>query len=134
MANIVEIEGIGEANGTKLKEAGAGTLEKLLELGASAKGREDLSAKTGISTKMLLEWVNRADLARVNGVGSEFADLLEAAGVDSVTELAQRNSSNLALRFAELNEERKLVRRIPTPSEIEGWIEQSKTLPKVVTH
>lgn len=134
MANIRDIEGIGDVIATKYEEAGVKTVEKLLEAGASAKGREELAEKTGLSTKQILEHVNRADLARIKGVGSEYADLLEAAGVDSVPELAQRNAANLHAKMAEVNEAKKLVRSLPSESAVEGWVEQAKSLPKVVTH
>lgn len=134
MANIAEIEGIGPAYAAKLADAGVGTLEKLLEIGATAGGRNDLADRTGITANMILEWVNRADLARVKGIGSEFADLLEAAGVDSVPELAQRNAANLAAKLAEINDAKNLVRRVPSESEVAGWIEQAKGLPALVTH
>ena len=134
MANIEEIEGIGGTYGAKLAEAGVKTTEGLLAAAGSKKGREELSGKTGISETHLLEWVNRADLMRVKGVGSEYSDLLEAAGVDSPAELAQRNAANLTAKMAEINEAKNLVRRVPTESEVEGWIESAKTLDKVVTH
>ena len=134
MAKLAEIEGIGEVYAQKLEAAGVSSIEKLLEAGAAKKGREDLSAKTGVSEKLILEWVNRADLARIKGIGSEFADLLEAAGVDTVPELAQRNAENLAAKLAEINEEKKLTRRLPSASEVADWVEQAKKLPRVVTH
>lgn len=134
MANIEDVEGIGPVNAAKLKEAGVGTVEKMLEFGASPAGRADLAAKTGLTNNMILEWVNRADLARVRGVGSEYADLLEAAGVDTVAELAQRNATNLAAKMSEINAAKNLVRRAPTESEVEAWIAHSKELPRVVTY
>ncbi len=134
MAKLNEIEGIGPAYEAKLEAAGVKSVEGLLEAGAGRKGREELAEQTGISEKLILEWVNRADLARVKGIGSEYADLLEAAGVDSVPELARRNGANLTARMAELNGEKSLVRRVPTAKQVEDWIEQSKALPRVVTH
>ncbi|HEY1478763.1 MAG TPA: DUF4332 domain-containing protein [Gaiellales bacterium] len=131
---IEEIEGIGAAHGAKLASAGVQTTEHLLERGASASGRESLAAATGHSTSQLLEWVNHVDLMRIDGVGSEYSDLLEAAGVDSVPELAQRNAANLAAALESTNESKNLVRRVPSESVVAGWISEAKTLPKVVTH
>lgn len=131
---ISDIEGIGEAQALKLSDAGISSVEELLEAGGSANGRKNLAEKTGISESLLLEWVNRADLYRIKGIGSEFSDLLEAAGVDSVPELAQRNAENLYKALGELNEEKNLVRSLPSVSQIEDFIEQAKSLDKVVTH
>jgi predicted flap endonuclease-1-like 5' DNA nuclease len=134
MANIDSIEGVGASYADKLKAAGISTTEALLEKGASAKGREAIVAQTGISDKLILRWVNHADLFRLKGVGAEFAELLEAAGVDTVPELAQRNAANLCQKMATVNEERKLVRKLPTEAQVTGWIAEAKGLPKVVTH
>lgn len=134
MGKITEIEGIGPAFAEKLAAAGIKTTENLLKAGATVKGREDLAAKTGLDKKDILEWVNHADLFRIKGVGSEYADLLEAAGVDTVPELAQRKADNLAKKMEEINAEKKLVRRTPTASMVEDWVAQAKKLPKVVSH
>ena len=134
MTAIADIEGIGPAYAEKLKAAGVDTVEELLAAGAAPAGRDDLAAKTGIGHSLILEWVNHADLYRIKGVGSEYADLLEEAGVDSVPELAQRNAANLTAKMAELNEAKNLVNRAPSESEVEGWISQAKTLDKIVTH
>jgi predicted flap endonuclease-1-like 5' DNA nuclease len=134
MANISDIEGIGDTFAARLKESGITTTESLLEAGGSKDGRASLAQKTGISDTLILKWVNRADLSRINGVGSEYADLLEASGVDSVPELAQRNATNLALRMSEINEAKSLVRRVPTEAETSDWIEQAKALPRAVTY
>lgn len=134
MANIKDIEGIGPAYGEKLEAAGIKTDDALLKEGAGKKGREAIAEKTGISEKMILEWVNRADLARIKGVGSEYADLLEASGVDTVPELAQRNGANLHAKMNEINEAKKLVRSMPSESMVSDWIDQAKKLDRVVTH
>ncbi len=131
---IIEIEGIGKSYAVKLEAAGIKTVEDLLEKGATAKGREKISEKTGISTKLILEWVNKADLMRIKGIGQEYADLLEAAGVDTVPELSRRNPQNLFEKLKEVNEEKKLVRQLPSLKKIENWVEQAKNLPKKVTH
>ena len=113
---------------------GIETVEVLLEQGASAKGRKKLAKETDISAKLILKWVNRADLARIKGVGEEYADLLELAGVDTVPELAQRKPENLHKKMVEINEERSLVRRAPPLSAVEDWVAQAKTLGRVITY
>ncbi len=133
--NIEEIEGIGPVYAAKLGEAGVKTTDDLLEQGASAKGRDTLAEAAGLTAGQILKWVNHADLMRLNGVGSEYADLLEAAGVDSCTELARRNPANLAQTFQELDAARpNTVRRVPGETTVAKWIEEAKTLGKVVTH
>lgn len=134
MKAIADIEGIGPAYAEKLAEAGVKHVETLLEKGASRKGREEIAEATGISDTLILKWVNRADLDRVDGIGSEYADLLEAAGVDSVPELAQRNAANLHAKLTEVNGEKNLVRQMPSESQVAKWVEHAGTLPKVVTH
>lgn len=131
---IEDVEGIGPAWAEKLVAAGVRTTDDLLMAAGSAGGRERLEAATAISSKRLLEWVNHVDLMRINGVGSEFADLLEAAGVDSAAELAQRNAKNLAETFQELDLARNTVRNIPREAVIQGWIDEAKTMEKVVSH
>jgi len=132
---ISEIEGIGPAYAEKLAAAGVSTTDDLLAAGATRAGRAKLEESTGITGKLILEWVNHADLMRISGVGSEYSDLLEAAGVDSPAELAQRNAKNLAQTFQELDAARpNTVRRVPSESVIAGWIDQAKKLPKVVEH
>lgn len=134
MAKLEEVEGIGAAFASKLTDAGVGSLEDLLKKGGSKQGRQGLAQETGISEALILEWVNRADLDRISGIGSEFADLLEAAGVDSVPELAQRNAGALAARLAEVNSAKQLTRRVPTEDMVAGWISQAKSLDRAVTH
>jgi len=132
--NIIDVEGIGPVYAEQLAVVGVKTTDDLLERGAKPKGREDLETTTGIGHALILKWVNRVDLYRLKGVGSEYSDLLEIAGVDSPAELAHRNSANLVETMAEANAARSLVRRLPTLEEVTGWIEQSKSLPKVVEH
>ena len=134
MAKLSDIEGIGEAYSTKLEDAGITSLENLLKICCNKKGRKEIAEKSGISEKLVLSWVNRADLSRVKGVSTQYADLLECAGVDTVPELAQRNSDNLQSKMAEVNEDKKLVRKVPTASQVQDWVAQAKELPRVVTH
>ena len=131
---LEEIEGIGPAYAKTLAELGLLTTDDLLQAGADTKGREGLVEATGISKKLILRWVNQADLFRIKGVGEQYADLLEAAGVDTVPELAQRRADNLAKKLVEVNEQKNLVRRTPAESQVAGWIEQAKGLPRVVTY
>jgi len=132
MGKLSEIEGIGAVYSEKLAAAGIKSQDKLLEAGGTPKGRKDLAAKADISGKLILKWVNRADLARVKGVGEEYADLLEFAGVDTVPELAQRRADNLLKKMLEVNEQRKLVRSPPTQVMVEKWIAQAKLLPRAI--
>lgn len=134
MATIAEIEGIGPAYAAKLMGAGVETTGDLLERGSTADGRAVLASSASVSPKLVLEWVNHADLLRVAGVGSEYADLLEEAGVDSVPELAQRNAANLHAVLVAANEAKALVRQLPSEKQVAGWIEEAKGLPRVVTH
>jgi predicted flap endonuclease-1-like 5' DNA nuclease len=134
MANVTEIEGIGTVYAEKLNPAGITTIADLLKQGATPKGRHNLAEKTGISDKLILRWVNHADLFRIKGVSSQYAELLEAAGVDTVPELAQRNPANLCPAMVQVNQEKKLVRQPPAESQIKDWIEEAKKLPRVVSY
>ena len=134
MARIIDIEGIGPVYAEKLAAAGITTVEALLKAGASPKGREALEEETGIGHKLILEWVNLADLFRIKGVGEEYSDLLEEAGVDTVPELAQRNAENLYAKLQEVNTAKELVRRLPAQSQVANWIEQANDLDRVVTY
>jgi len=134
MTNIVDIEGIGKVYAAKLEAVGIKTVETLLEQGAAPNGRHDLAEQTGISGKLILEWVNLADLFRIKGIGEEYSDLLEEAGVDTVPELAQRNPANLHRKLVEVNEEKELARRVPGLSQVEDWVAQAKKLPRVITY
>lgn len=134
MANIEDIEGIGSAHATKLRAMGVSTVEALLKQGATPKGREEIASTTGISDKQVLRWVNHADLFRIKGVGAEFAELLEAAGVDTVPELAQRSPANLTKALAEANEQKKLTRRVPAESQVTAWVAEAKTLGRAITY
>ncbi len=134
MAKLLEIEGIGPAYAAKLKAAGIGTTVALLEKGATPKGRKEIAEASKISDSLILQWVNHVDLFRIKGVGSEYADLLEAAGVDTVPELAQRKAENLFEKMIAVNEQKKLVRRLPLKSQVADWIEQAKKLPRTISY
>ena len=131
---IVDVEGVGPAYAEKLQNAGCITTDDLLARAGKKSGRESLAAATGISEKLILEWTNHVDLMRIDGVGSEYADLLEAAGVDSPAELAQRNAASLAVTFGELDAGRNTVRRIPSEAVVAGWIAEAKTMERMVEH
>jgi len=134
MANIIKVEGIGEVYSQELTAAGIKTTQALLTKGATAKGRREISQQTGINEKLILRWVNHVDLFRIKGVGEEYADLLEASGVDTVPELAQRNPDNLQATMAAVNAEKQLVRQLPAARQIAQWIAQAKTLPRIITY
>ena len=134
MAKILDIEGIGSAYAQKLTVEGITTTDALLDAGATPKGREELSEKTGIAERLILEWVNLADLFRIKGVGEEYSDLLEEAGVDTVAELRRRNAENLHAKILEVNEAKQLVRRPPALNVVQNWIEQAKSLPRKVEY
>jgi len=132
MTKIIDIEGIGPVYTEKLVKAGIRTVEALLSAGATPRGREELSRKSGIDKTYILEWVNHADLYRIKGVAEEYSDLLEEAGVDTVVELAQRRADNLYAKIIEVNNKKKLVRRVPSLSEVTRWVDQAKRLPRAV--
>jgi len=134
MAKIVDVEGIGAKYAGKLQKAGISTTDALLKAGMTPKGRKDLAEKTGIGEALILEWVNHVDLYRIKGIGSEYSDLLEASGVDTVVELAQRNAANLTQKIVAINKEKKLVRKLPVESQVADWIAQAKKLPRVITY
>ena len=134
MPRLVQIEGIGPVYAEKLKAVGINSTEALLEAGKSPKLRAELAEKADVSGKLLLEWLNRADLMRVKGVGEEYSDLLENAGVDTVAELAQRSPVNLLAKMQQVNEEKKLVRMMPTLTQVTNWVAQAKEMPRVLTY
>lgn len=134
MTAIIKIEGIGKKYNEQLKMVGVTTTETLLERGSTPKGRKELAEKASISEHLILEWVNRADLFRVKGIGEEYSDLLEAAGVDTAVELAQRNGENLYKKMVEVNQAKKLVRKLPTEAQVSDWIAQAKKMPRVVSY
>jgi predicted flap endonuclease-1-like 5' DNA nuclease len=131
---VTRIEGIGTAYSRKLSAEGITTTEELLEAGATKKGRKELSDKTGISENVILEWVNRADLFRITGIGEEYSDLLKEAGVSTVVDLSRRNPENLHKTLVGVNDAKKLVKRPPSLNQTTDWVEQAKILPRKVEY
>ena len=134
MTKLVDIEGVGPVYASKLEAAGVKDAEALLKMGAAPKGRKELAEKSGVDVTLILKWVNRVDLARVKGIGSEYADLLEASGVDTVVELGNRNPENLVKKMTEVNVAKKLVRKLPTLTQVEDWVKQAKDLPRAISY
>lgn len=134
MTDLQTIEGIGPAFEEKLKAGGIDSCKKLLEVGGTKEGRKRICEDCDMDDARVLKFVNHADLMRVKGVGGEYSELLEAAGVDSVPELAQRNADNLHSKMTEINESKKLVRALPNRDKVADWIEQAKGLPRAVSH
>ncbi|MBN2090218.1 DUF4332 domain-containing protein [candidate division KSB1 bacterium] len=132
---ISDIEGIGSVYAEKLKAVKVATVSALLKRGCTRKGRQELSEITGIDETLILKWVNMADLYRVKGVGSEYSELLEKAGVDTVKELRNRNAENLFKKMEEVNAEgRGKVRKLPSPKQVTAWIEAAKQIEPMVTY
>jgi predicted flap endonuclease-1-like 5' DNA nuclease len=131
---ILSIEGVGPQLATKLKAVGVRTTATLLERAKDPKGRKALAAASGIEESRILKFANMADLMRLKGVGEEYAELLEAAGVDTVKELRTRNAGNLTKAIVELNEKKKLVRLLPSEKTVAKWISQAKTMPAMMTY
>jgi len=134
MASISAIQSMGHRNETKLRKAGVRTTDSLLKVAATRTGRRRLARETGLPESDILSWANRADLLRITGVGSEYADLLEVAGVDTIRELRRRNSERLLEAMTELNLRKRLVRRLPTEGMVAGWVDEAKALEPLVTH
>lgn len=131
---IEEIEGIGPSYAKKLAVAGVKTTRDLLKLCCTRRGRKGVAESTGVPEKLLLKWANLADLMRISGIGCQYSELLEAAGVDTVKELRNRNAANTAAKMAEVNEKKKLTRRTPPASQVATWIDHAKKLDPVITH
>jgi len=134
MTRISSIEGIGNVYSDKLARAGVTTVENLLLLGSTRQGRKALADKLQVSDSLVLNWVNKADLFRIKGVGSQYAGLLENAGVDSVPELAQRNPERLLIQLQEINDAHHLVRSMPYLKQVSKWVTRARELPRVVNH
>ncbi len=131
---IIDVEGIGEVYAKKLQDAGSNTVDELLEKCSKPTVRKAVEEQTGISGKLILTWTNHADLMRINGVGPQFSELLEAAGVDTVKELKHRVAANLKAKLDEINEKKNLVNRVPAESEVQKMIDQAKELPAVMEY
>lgn len=134
MTKVVEIEGIGPAYAEKLGKAGVQTVEALLDQGSTPAGRKKLVESTGIGDKLIMKWVNHADLFRIKGVAGQYAELLEKAGVDTVVELSKRKADNLQKKMAEVNTQLNLVNKVPDPAVVAKWVEEAKVLPRKVTY
>ena len=134
MAKLADIEGVGRVNAAKLQKAGVRSTDSLLKKGGTRKGREEIVKLSRIDKDLILQWVNHVDLYRIKGVGSEFADLLEAAGVDTVVELSKRDAKKLAETLATVSAKGNLTNRVPTVKMVKGWIAQAKKLPRAVSY
>ena len=130
MAKLTTIEGIGDTFAAKLKAMGVGSVESLLKKGSTPQGRKEIVESSGMDAKRIMKFVNHADLMRVKGIGGEYSELLEAAGVDTVVELATRNAANLHKKMKEINADKKLVRQVAAQSQVEDWVNQAKELPR----
>ena len=133
MASVVEIEGVGNTHAARLTEAGVPTTDALLSEGRRRPGARPSPTRAGSAT-LILKWVNHVDLARINGIAGQYAELLEAAGVDTVPELAQRNAANLTAKMTEVNASRNLVNRVPGESEVTRWIAEAASLPRHISY
>ncbi len=131
---IADIEGIGGANAKKLAGAKIKTVSSILKKGCTKKGRQDISKESGIDESLILKWVNMADLYRIKGIGSEYSELLEKTGVDTVKELRNRIADNLYAKIIELNKNKKMVRQLPGLKKVKYWIEAAKKLTPMVTY
>jgi predicted flap endonuclease-1-like 5' DNA nuclease len=134
MAKLSYVEGIGEKYAAKLRLAGVGSTDSLLKAGSTPKGRTQLAGAAEVSEKLILEWVNHVDLFRIKGIGQEYADLLEEAGVDTVPELAQRKPENLYEKLVEVNQQKKLVRVLPSTVKVRSWINQARNMPRIIEY
>ncbi len=134
MGSIDTIDGLSRQEARTLRRAGVRTTEKLLKRAGTRSGRREIASATGVPEKRILEWVNRADLMRVKGIGEEYSDLLEAAGVDTCKELRNRNPQSLLMKLTQVNSKKRLVRRLPTEVMVKRWVDHAKELPPAVTH
>ena len=133
MASISAIRAIGHRDATKLRKSRVRTTDSLLQQAATRKGRSEVSERTGLATADLLRWAQQADLMRINGIGSEYAELLSVAGVDTIKALRRRNAANLMVAMTQANAKRRLVQRLPTVEMVQGWIDTAGDLEPIVT-
>ncbi|MGD2144816.1 MAG: DUF4332 domain-containing protein [Anaerolineae bacterium] len=133
MAEVTEIGGIGQVYAQRLAEARIGTTQVLLKRGATSEGREKIAKKAGVSARRVLTWVNKADLMRIKGVGKEYANLLDAAAVHTVKQLAQQRPDRVTEKLLTVNEERYLVQRVPGQETVEEWIKAARHLPPILS-
>ncbi len=131
---VSDIEGIGPRNASKLKKAGVRSVAGLLKTCCDKKGRKAIAESSGIDASQLLKWANMADLYRIKGVGSEYSELLEASGIDTVKELRNRKPENLHAKMVEVNTKKKLVRQLPSAKQVGDFVAQAKKLDPVITH
>ncbi|MEE8492303.1 MAG: DUF4332 domain-containing protein [Acidimicrobiia bacterium] len=134
MGSIDTIDGLSRTEARTLRRAGVRTTEKLLKRAGTRGGRREIASVTGVQERRILEWVNRADLMRVKGVGEEYSDLLEAAGVDTCKELRNRNPQSLLMKLTQVNSRKRLVRRLPTEVMVKRWVDHARDLPPAVSH
>ena len=134
MTRLDEIEGIGAAYDAKLKAAGIQSVEALLKACTTKEGRAELAKKADIAEALILKWANHADLMRIKGIGGKYSELLEAAGVDTVPELARRKAENLVKKMQEVNEAKPIVRLLPVQKQVEKWILQAAELPRILQY
>ncbi|MGI9648706.1 MAG: DUF4332 domain-containing protein [Acidimicrobiia bacterium] len=134
MGSIDTIDGMRRADARTLRKSGVRTTEKLLKRAGTRSGRRELSGRTGLTERQILDWVNRADLMRVKGIGEEYSDLLEAAGVETCKELRNRNPASLLGKMTQVNSKKRLVRRLPTEVMVKRWVDHAKELPPAVSH
>ena len=131
---IIDVQGIGPAYAEKLGKVGIHTTDALLREGATPDGRKKVAESSGIGHELILKWVNMVDLYRIKGIGSQYSELLEAAGVDTVVELSKRVAEHLNSKMIEVNQAKNLVNGLPGVKRIANWIEQAKKLPRVVSY
>lgn len=134
MVKLIEVQGIGEVFAGKLEAAGVTSTDDLLNKGATPHGRKEIAIQAGISGDLILKWVNHVDLFRIVGIGPQYAELLEAAGVDTVIELSKRVPANLLKMMVAANTEHKKVHQLPTLVQVTSWVDQAKQLPRAINY